>query len=60
MRITREELEYVLWYRSLDEAERAAVDEWLITGDPQRLLILRKFRKRLQRFNYMAIPHSRN
>ena len=58
--LTIRDLEYLLWYRSLDPIERSAVDDWLTTGDPKRLVILRKFSKRLQRFHYMTIPHSRN
>lgn len=41
------------WYETLNNAERCAVDAWLLTGDARSLLILRECSERLKRYAYM-------
>lgn len=45
------------WYDSLDINERAALEDYLMTGDPALILTLLETSERLNRFYYLSIVH---
>jgi len=51
---------FVIWYRTLDNLERLAVNYWLTTGDTRLIDALRQRSERLQRFNYQSVPYRRD
>lgn len=56
--LTTEQEALLLWYDGLSEIERIAVDQWLLTGNPDSILALRETSERLIGFRYVAFFRS--